>query len=107
MVSLLGFSIGNYLTRSTVYEFMLNRKVSLIISQIIVIGAYLIMTNVTYHLTGGNTGIMMDSIVYFFIISIFMGIPGGIVYSSTLYKCLGGKKKDEVIDLGEMMNQQD
>ena len=49
----------------------------------------------------------MDSIVYFFIISILMGIPGGIVYSSTLYKCLGGKKKDEVIDLGEMMNQLD
>ena len=90
----MGFAVGNYITRSQVYDFMLGKKMSLSFSMVIFITLYLLV----YEYSGAFDNNLkhqfrLDSIMYLFSLSIFMGWPSGIIYTSSLYKTCGGRQK--------------
>jgi hypothetical protein len=49
---------------------------------------------------------MLDRIIYLFTLSIFMGWPAGIIYTSSLYKTCGGRSKKYLNDEAEENKKQ-
>mmetsp|Transcript_12987 Transcript_12987/g.20130 ORF Transcript_12987/g.20130 Transcript_12987/m.20130 type:complete len:120 (+) Transcript_12987:1139-1498(+) len=98
----LGFAIGGYITRSHIIDFFLqsSRKLNL---QIIMIGfcccyyllscSYLLKEDVSLGKgpDGKKSFVVIDAVIYLFILSVFMGAPQGLIYNSAVYRASGGK----------------
>lgn len=89
---MMGFATGNYLTRSTVYDFLLTKKMSLTLIMILFIILYFLFYNFSSMFdSNSQKHFMFNSIIYLYVLCFFMGIPSGITYSVFLYRANGGK----------------
>ena len=92
----MGFAVGNFITKSQVYDFMLGRKLSITFSMVLIITLYLLIYEYSRAFNENllrHKEFRLDSIMYLFTLSIFMGWPSGIIYTSSLYKTSGGRQK--------------
>ena len=96
VIVMMGFAVGNYITRSQVYDFLLGRKMSLTFSMAVFIILYFLVYEYSKAFNENlikNHEFRLDSIMYLFSLSIFMGWPSGIIYTSSLYKTCGGRQR--------------
>jgi hypothetical protein len=96
VIVLMGFAVGNYITRSQIYDFLLGKKLSLTFSMAVFIALYLLVYDFSKAFNENllrHKEFRLDSIMYLFTLSIFMGWPSGIIYTSSLYKTSGGRQK--------------
>ena len=89
IIVMMGFATGNYITRSTVYDFLLTKKLSLSLIMLLFIAVYFIFYNFSSAFSPGGSKHFM--FIYLYILCFFMGIPSGVVYSVFLYRANGGK----------------
>ena len=104
IIVLTGFAVGNYITRSNIYDFLLGKKFSLTFSMLMFIGIYFLVYEYSKAFNENlatHKHFMLDSIIYLFTLSIFMGWPSGIIYTSSLYKTCGGRSKKYLNDSAE------
>jgi hypothetical protein len=91
----MGFATGNYLTRSTVYDFLLTKKMSLTLIMLLFIMIYFAFYNFSSMFDpGSQKHFMLNSVIYLYVLCFFMGIPSGVVYSVFLYRANGGKSQE-------------
>jgi hypothetical protein len=100
----MAMQVGNCITRSRLIDFFLNssKKVTINVVMLLFVTIYVIIINwgVTIEKIEGKLDyIRPDSVVYLVIISFFLGMPSGLVYSYALYRALGGKSNNELLYL--------
>ena len=78
--------MGSYFSRSFFYDYMLESGMSLTITQSIHVASFIF-----FHNYGFPTHMFFfDNTVYLIIFSFLLGIPGGSIYSSSLYQANAG-----------------
>mmetsp|Transcript_23957 Transcript_23957/g.36712 ORF Transcript_23957/g.36712 Transcript_23957/m.36712 type:complete len:121 (-) Transcript_23957:54-416(-) len=92
-----GMYIGNYFSRSFLYDYFLNRGLSLSIIQTVNTVLFVILQQwgVTTHL------FIFDNLAYLFTFSLLLGIPAGSIYSSSLLTVNSGGLKGQEISKKE------
>ena len=85
-IILLGFAIGGYCGRSTLYEYLQNRNISMTIIQVAFVGSYLFQQYHSDFETKKAVFFEYDNLIMMLIMSILVGIPAGSIYSVALIR---------------------
>mmetsp|Transcript_14221 Transcript_14221/g.24188 ORF Transcript_14221/g.24188 Transcript_14221/m.24188 type:complete len:102 (-) Transcript_14221:224-529(-) len=81
LIVMTGLYIGNYFSKSFLYDFLLDQGLSLTLVQTGNIAVLLCV-----HCFGWQSHVFLfDHLILLFLVSILLGIPGGSIYSSSLY----------------------
>ena len=89
-----GMYLGNYISRSFLYDYLLEFGLSLTLIQTINV-----LTFVTLQTYGYTTHMFIfDNLIYLLAFSFILGIPAGAIYSSSLYQANSGGSVSDIKD---------